>query len=335
MTRKVAISQADYPDAEIERRVFEDAGFEVVVGHATTEEELVALAAGADALVVEYAQVTESVLNELDTLAVVSRYGIGVDNVDVDAASERGVAVTNVPSYCEAEVATHALSLLLSVARKTAAYNHTVKSGEWDWKTGRPIEPLVGKTLGFVAFGKIPRTLIRLASGFDFEYLVYDPYLDREDVADDVTMVDFETVLAESDIISIHAPLVEETRHMFDANAFRQMRDSAVLINTARGPLVDERALYAALRDGELAGAGLDVMADEPVRESPLFDLDSVVVTPHVAWYSERSLDELRRTAAENVVRVFRGEEPYGIVNRSTLSEKRVVDFRRDDRSPR
>lgn len=316
MSYRIAISQADYPDAQIERDVFDDVDAEVVVGHATSEAELVDLASGADGLLVEYADVTADVLDALEGLKVVSRYGIGVDNVDVAAASERGIVVTNVPSYCEEEVATHALSLLLSVARRTAAYTASVKSGTWDWKTGRPIDPLVGATVGFVAFGKIPRTFTRLAAGFDFDYLAYDPYLDEEDVAGTgVETVDFETLLAESDVVSIHAPLVDGTRHLFDADAFRTMRESAVLLNTARGPIVDETALFEALRAGEIGGAGLDVLSDEPVHDSPLFDLDSVVVTPHVAWYSERSLDELRRKAAENVVRVLRGDRPHGVVD--------------------
>ena len=180
---------------------------------------------------------------------------------------------------------------------------------------------MVGKTVGFAAFGKIPRTFTDLAAGFDFDYLVYDPYLNKEDVAaHPVEKVDFDTLLAESDVISVHAPLVKETWNMFDTGAFGCMKDSAIIINTARGPIIDEDALNDALRTDEIAGAGLDVMTDEPVHDSPLFDLDSVVLTPHVAWYSEGSLDELRRKAAENVVHVLQGEEPHGVINESTLS---------------
>ncbi|MFC6838074.1 C-terminal binding protein [Halomarina ordinaria] len=321
MTYQIAISQADYPDAEVERAVFDAVDADVVVGHAESPAELVELARGADALLVEYADVTAAVLDALDDLVVVSRYGIGVDNVDVEAATGREVAVTNVPSYCEEEVATHVLALLLTVVRETAQYTAAVESGTWDWKVATPIEPVVGKTVGFVAYGKIPRAVVRLARGFDFEYLVYDPYLDAGDIADEpVERVDFETLLAESDIVSVHAPLVDETRHLFDADAFARMRKDAVLVNTARGPLVDETALNDALREGELGGAGLDVMVDEPVESSPLFELDSVVVTPHVAWYSERSLDEVRRKAAENVVRFLEAGEPHGFVNRDALN---------------
>lgn len=312
----IAISQADYPDAQIEKEVFDSVDASVTVGHAESEDELIDLAEGADALLVEYAQVTERVLNELEDLVVVSRYGIGVDNVDIETASERRIAVTNVPTYCENEVATHALALLLSVNRNTAKYSASIRNGTWDWKIGRPMQPLDGVTIGFVAFGKIPRAFTELAAGFDFEYLVYDPYLDDEDLDGlPVRKVAFETLLESADAISIHAPLVEDTRGLFDAPAFEMMDDDAILINTARGPIVDEAALYDALVHGEIAGAGLDVMADEPVTDSPLFELDSVVLTPHVAWYSERSLDELRRKAAENVIAVLRGEEPHGQVN--------------------
>lgn len=317
MSHKIAVSQADFPDADIEKQVFDEAGIDdVTVGSAETEDELIDLAEGADGLLVQYAEVTESVLDTLSDLKIVSRYGIGVDNIDVPTAAERDVAVSNVPSYCEEEVASHALSLLFTLARRTAQYDKAIKSGTWDWKIGRPIEPLTDKTVGFAAFGKIPRTFAELAEGFDFEYVTYDPYLDESDVADHpVSLVNFETLLAESDVISIHAPLVDETHHMFDADAFEQMDSSAFLINTARGPIVDEDALYEALESGKIAGAGLDVMEEEPTHESPLFDRDDVALTPHVAWYSEASLDELRRKAAENVTRYLDGESPHGFIN--------------------
>lgn len=323
MTYTIAISQADFPNADTELEVFElaDEDFAVTVGSAESEAELVELASGADGLLVQYAQVTESVLEQLPELSVVSRYGIGVDSVDVEAASEHDVAVTHVPSYCEEEVATHAISLLMTLVRKTSRYDREVKSGNWDWKIGRPIEPLLGKTVGFAAFGKIPRTFAKLLDGFDLEYLTYDPYLSEEDVADhSVELVSFETLLAESDVISIHTPLVKETRHLFDADAFQQMKDSAFLLNTARGPIVDEDALNEALLADEIAGAGIDVMEEEPTHESPLFKREDTVVTPHVAWYSESSLTELRQKAAENLVRYLHGEAPHGFVNESSVS---------------
>lgn len=322
MTYTIAISQADFPNADTELEVFDLAAEEVdvTVGSPESEAGLVEFASGADGLLVQYAQVTESVLEQLPELSVVSRYGIGVDNIDIEAATEHGVAVTHVPSYCEEEVATHAISLLMTLVRKTSRYDREVKSGNWDWKIGRPIEPLTGKTVGFVAFGKIPRTFAKLLNGFDLEYLTYDPYLSEEDVADhSVELVSFETLLAESDVISIHTPLVKETRHLFDSDAFQQMKDSAFLLNTARGPIVDEDALNEALLTDEIAGAGIDVMEEEPTHKSPLFEREDTVVTPHVAWYSEASLIELRQKAAENLVRYLNGEVPHGFANESSV----------------
>lgn len=325
MSFNIAISQADFPDADTEREVFElaDADITVTVGSASSESELVELASGADGLLVQYAQVTEKVLEQLPDLSVVSRYGIGVNNIDVEAASKHDVAVTHVPSYCEEEVASHMIALLMTLTRKTAQYDRQVKSGTWDWKLGRPIEPIKGKTLGFAAFGKIPRMVTELIDGFDLEYLTYDPYLTEEEIRDHpVKLVSFETLLAESDIISIHTPLVEETHHLFDSDAFYQMKDTAFLINTARGPVVDEDALNEALIENEIAGAGLDVMAEEPPQDSQLFEREEIAITPHAAWYSESSLSELRRKTAENVVRYLEGDDPHGFVNESSLVDR-------------
>jgi D-3-phosphoglycerate dehydrogenase len=324
MPHKIAVSQADMPDAIIEAGVFERAPLDVdlVTGAAENEAELIELARGADGLAVQYAEVTAAVLEELPNLSVVSRYGIGVDNIDIDAASEHGVAVTHVPSYCEEEVASHALGLLLSVARNTAQYDRQVRSGTWDWKQGQSIEALTGQTVGFVAFGKIPQTFAKLAEGFEFEYLTYDPYIQAEDLAGfPVTKVEWETLLETSDIVSIHTPLVEETRHMFDTEAFEMMKSSAILINTARGPIVDESALNTALQDNAIGGAGLDVMETEPTHDSPLFEREETVITPHVAWYSESSLAKLRRKTAENITRYLQDESPHGFANEASIQE--------------
>ena len=318
MVSKITISQVDLPDTTVERTVFSSAAgeYEIVTGTARSESELIEMAEGSEGLIIQYAQVSEQVLDALPELRVVSRYGIGVDSIDIDAANRHGVAVTHVPSYCEEEVATHALALLLSVTRNTAAYDRQIKAGTWDWKMGQPLRPLMGRTLGFMAFGKIPRTLMQLTEGLDFTYLTHDPYLDEEAVAGlPIELVSWERLLAESDIISIHAPLVDETRGKFDRAAFSEMRDDAIIINTARGPIIDEAALDWALSEGQIAGAGIDVMSEEPPSASPLFKHDAIVISPHVAWYSERSVTALRRKTAENVVRYLVGDEPHGFVN--------------------
>lgn len=313
----VLVTDTDFPDVETEREVLAEADADVAVAQATTAEEVVdaAVDVGADALLVQYAPVTRDAFERLD-LAVVGRYGIGVDSVDVEAATDHGVRVVNVPSYCEDEVSTHAMALLLACVRRVSSFDSAVGSGTWDWTGGRPIHRMRGRTLGLAGFGKIPRRLVRKVDGFGVDVIAYDPYVSEEELATrGVEKVSFEALLDRSDYVSVHAPLTDETEGMFDADAFDRMRDGAVLVNTSRGGLVDTDALFEALADGRLGGAGLDVLPEEPPGESPLLDRDDVVVTPHVGWYSEESLDSLKRTVAEDVARVLAGRDPVNPVN--------------------
>lgn len=315
MTPKLVVTDYDFPDLSIEESVLEGTDVEVVGAQAKTPAEVLDVAADADGLLVQYAQITEEVLAELD-VAAVGRYGIGVDSVDLDAATRHGVQVVNVPDYCLAEVPTHALSLLLSVVRNTARYDHEVKEGTWDWTTGKPIDRVKGSVLGLVGFGKLPRGLVDLVAGFDFEVLVYDPYVDESAVAAaGCRQVSFEELLEQSRFVSVHAPLTEETREMFDESAFESMRSDAVLVNTARGGLVDVDALQDAIEGGEIAGAGIDVLPREPPDPTPPFDHPNVVYTPHVAWYSEQSILEMRRSVTEDVLAVVRGDRATNPVN--------------------
>jgi D-3-phosphoglycerate dehydrogenase len=314
----VVVTDYNFPDLSMERN--ELAGVaEVVHGGATTPEGVIEAATDADALLVQYAEITDDVLRELDELTVVGRYGIGVDNVDVESATARGVTVVNVPSYCEDEVAEHALALLLACERRVAQFDAAAKDGRWDWKLGEPIHRLRGKTLGLAGFGKIPRQLVEKTGGLSFEYVAYDPYVNVDEMAGrGVEKVDFEGLLARSDAVSIHVPLTDETRNLFDADAFAAMDDEGVLVNTSRGEVVDDDALADALTAGELRAAGLDVLPEEPPTGTPLLDRDEVVLTPHVAWYSEDSLEDLRRTLARDVRRVLDGEGPANPVNESS-----------------
>lgn len=303
-------------DPEIEREILEDIDAELIVGNAQTEDEVIEAGAGADALLVSLAPITETVFEALEDVKVVGRYGIGVDNIDLDAATAHGVQVVHVPSYCEDEVSTHALTLLLASARRVCRYNESVKGGGWDWELGRPIHRLRGSTLGLAGFGKIPRLLVEKTAGFDFDVIAYDPYLSTDQLAEHgVEKVDFDDLLERSDFISVHTPLTDETEGMFDAEAFGHMKESAILINTSRGPVVDTDALYDALTEGEIDAAGLDVMPEEPPGESPLFALDTVTLTPHMAFYSEESIVIQRRTVASDVARVLRGEPPENLAN--------------------
>jgi len=312
MTYRIVVADSKAIDSATLETAFDDLDATIEKTDASAPEALIEVATGADALLVDAsARVTEGVLETLDSLAVVGRAGIGVDNVALEAAADRSVTVVNVPGYAVDEVATHALGLLLSCLRQIPTYDREVRDGEWAWKADRTIERLAGQTVGLVAFGKIARNLARKLEGFDVDVLTYDPYIDEVDLAGhDVRRVGFEELLSGSDAVSIHAPLTDETRGMFDADAFAAMREGAILVNTGRGGLIDEDALYDALVSGTLRAAGLDVRGNEPPESSRLAQLDSVVSTPHVAWYSEASRRDLTRTIATDVTGILRGEEP-------------------------
>ena len=320
MSYKVVVSDTKVMDGETRAAVLNavDATVETI---AAKEPAAVARAVkDADALIVDAGtQVTAEVVEAGDSLKVVGRAGIGVDNIDVRAAAEAGVTVVNVPDYSVEEVSTHAFALMLACLRKIPTFDRSVKSGDWEWTAGQPIHRLAGCTVGLVAFGKLASRFAAKLRGFDVDVVAYDPYAPEYRMGDlGVEPVTFETLLGDSDIVSLHAPLTDETRGMIDSDALDRMRDDALLVNTARGALVDETALFDALVSGDLGGAGLDVREAEPPGDSPLHDLDSVVCSPHVAWYSEASRVELTQTVAEDVIRVLRGEEPENPIDPET-----------------
>ena len=316
MTHTIVVTDYDFPDLSVEESVLAGEDVELRGEQARTPEAVIEAAGDADGLLVQYAEITAGVFEAIPDLKAVGRYGIGVDSVDLEAATEHGVQVVNVPDYCVEEVPTHALALLLTCVRRTATYDDAIKGGTWDWKLGKPISRVTGSTLGLVGFGKLPRRLIELVDGFDLEILVYDPYVDAAEIeAVGAEKVGFEDLLARAAYVSAHAPLTDETRGMFDAEAFAAMREDAIFVNTARGGLVDLDALQRAVEDGEIAGAGLDVLPEEPPDPTPPFEHDAVVFTPHVAWYSEESAETLRRTLTEDVLGIVRGEPAVNPVN--------------------
>jgi D-3-phosphoglycerate dehydrogenase len=251
---------------------------------------------------------------------VIGRFGIGVDNVDIPAATKAGIVVTRVPDYCLDEVSDHTMALLLALVRKIPSSNTRTQSGRWEMRAVVPIHRLRGTVLGLVAFGQIPQLVAPKAQAFGIRVVTHDPFVSKEVVEHaHVEQVEFEELLKISDYISIHAPLLPATRHLFNADVFRRMKPTAYLINTARGPIVDEAALAAALDQGHLAGAALDVMEQEPPSGSPLFGRDNVIITPHTSFYSEESLVDLQSKAAEDVVRVLSGQAPRNPVNPEAL----------------
>ena len=274
-------------------------------------DDIVAVARDADAVLVTYAKLTREVLTQFTRCKAIGRFGLGVDNIDLAAAKEKGMAVNYVPDYCIREVSDHAMALLLGLIRKIPLSNKLVQSGRWEMPAVVPIRRIEGTVLGLVGFGHIPRLLAPKAQAFGIRVIACDPYAKSEVFkAAGVESVDFDTLLQSSDYVSVHAPLLPATRGMMNATAFAKMKKGAYIVNTARGPLIDEPALVAALDSGQIGGAGLDVVTSEPLaKDSPLLGRDNVIISPHTAFYSIEALNELQTKCATDVARVLSGEK--------------------------
>ncbi|MWV38853.1 C-terminal binding protein [Natrialba sp. INN-245] len=321
MANEIAVTDHNFPDLSIERNTLEDAGYSVRDIQAETEEEIIRHCKNSVALLNQYQTISERVFTELEQLEVIGRYGIGVDTIDLSTATEYGVAVVNVPEYCINEVAEHTIALLLSIYRQIPNYDRQFRDGEWDWKAGQPLHRFSESTIGLVGFGQIPRKVAESLDGFNLRIVASDPNVDKDTMADyGVKKVNFESLVDTAEVISIHTPLIESTQNLFDEEVFKQMRNDAILINTSRGGVVNTDDLIGALQDDHIRGAAIDVLADEPPKkDNVLRSIDDVIVTPHTAWYSEESIQELRRTVAENVLQVLRGEEITDIINEVAL----------------
>lgn len=321
MPDKVAIIDSDYPSDDVEEKELATAGVTVVRGPSHTEQEIIALAHDADGLLVQYASITRQVIESLERCRIITRFGVGVDTIDVEAATEHGIYVANVPDYCMDEVSDHALALLLACARKVVSTGTAVRRGEWNLTTAIPIIPLRGAILGLIGYGRIPRTLAPKAQALGMDILAHDPYLSDEVIRESgAEPAALEELLRRSDFVSLHAPLSKDTQGMVGAPQLRLMKRNSYLINTSRGGLVDEDALYRALSEKWIAGAALDVLVQEPPAPSNLLlPLENCIVTPHIAWYSEHSYLELRRRAAQEVARVLSGAPPRSAVNREVV----------------
>src|SRR5437588_6016183 len=319
----VAVSDSVFPNLDPARAVLSKIGAQLSLAEEPKAEAILRVARDADALLATYAKITAEMIRQMTRCRIISRFGIGVDNVDIPAATERGIVVTKVPDYCIDEVSDHAMALLLSLVRKIPFSSARAHAGKWEMPAVVPIHRLRGTVLGLVGFGRIPQVVAPKAKSFGMRVVSFDPYIPREVFEHaGVQSVEFGELLKLSDYISIHSPLLPETQGLFNAAIFRQMKPSAYLINTARGPIVDETALAHALDAGQLAGAALDVMPKEPPTDSPLFGRPNVIITPHTSFYSEESLVDLQTKAAEEVVRVLKGEAPKNPVNPEALKAR-------------
>jgi D-3-phosphoglycerate dehydrogenase / 2-oxoglutarate reductase len=313
---RVLITDFNYPDVELERRILEDAGLELVTAQCRSEEDVIEAGQGVSAMLTQYARITARVMAELPELRMVGRYGVGYDIVDVEAARERGVWVANVPDYGTEEVAVHALSLALSLLRHLPLYDRDVKAGRWHSTSTGPLYRLKNSTLGVVGLGRIGGTFARRASPWFGRTLGCDPYLEEDAWPESVERASLEEVFSESLLVSLHPPLTDETRGFIDRNLLEQMPDGSYLVNTARGGLVVMDDVLWALEEGPLAGAGLDVLPQEPPpQDHPLLSNPNVILTPHAAFYSVEAEQEVRRKAAQNVVAWAREGRPlYPVV---------------------
>ena len=313
MTRPIiAVTDSVFPSLDPAMAALARLEPQIRMAKSVAAEDILAVARHADAILVTYAKLPGELLRQLTRCKAIGRFGLGVDNIDIKAAAELSIVVTYVPDYCMQEVSDHALALLLALARKIPLSNKLVQAGRWEMPAVVPLRRLAGQVLGLIGFGNIARALVPRAKAFGLTVIAHDPYASKDlFTAAAVESVSFEALLARSDFISVHAPLTSTTRGLLNAAAFAQMKKGAMIVNTARGPLIDERALIAALDSGHVGGAALDVAAIEPLaKDSPLLGRDNLILTPHTAFYSVEALEELQTKCAADVARVLSGEPP-------------------------
>jgi len=302
---KVAFTDYYYPDLSAEREVFSGTGIEIADynGKCKTEEDTIKFVKDADAIVTQFTPITANVINNLERCKIIVRYAIGLDIIDIEAASNKGIMVANVPDYCVEEVANQAMALMLGVLRKLTVMDREVRQGNWSYKKAEPLYRLSEMNLGIIAFGKIAQEFVKRARGFNFKNIyVHDPYFKPDQSFSDIEFVSLEELLKESDVVSIHAPATEKTKNMINKDTLSLMKDGSFLINTSRGALINEEDLAVALKIGKLAGAGLDVLKKEDITlDNPLLEIENVIITPHMGWYSVNSIAELQKKVAQQV----------------------------------
>jgi D-3-phosphoglycerate dehydrogenase len=281
-------------------------------GRALSEEELLPLLKDCDGYIADLDQVTGKVLAGCSKLKVISRYGVGVDGVDLKAAKEKGILVTNTPGMNAASVAELAMGLILDIAWNISMLDRKTKAGEWTSSTGTVVN---GRTLGILGLGATGKKLAKLAQCFSMKVIAYSPHLIPEYAKENnIGIATFDQVIEQADVISLHMPLSKETRHLINVEVIGRMKPGTILINTARGGIVDEEAAYRALKDGHLGGLGLDAFEVEPAKDSPLFQLDNVVVTPHTGSYTKEAMKNMENMAVDNLIRALSGKECCNIV---------------------
>lgn len=320
---KVVITDHPFPSLDISREILSSDGIEIADLQTQDPDTIIANARDADAILVGKARIDENILANLAQCKIIVRFGTGYDNIDVKAATSKGISVSNVPDFCMDEVSDHALALILAAGRQIIVGHNMVQNGKW-----RPmpygmnsIYKMRDRVLGLFSYGRIAKLVAEKARIFGLQCMAYDPFV-SEDIMSltGVKKADFKDLLAQSDFISLHSPLTEETANVFDLDAFRTMKPSAWIINTSRGGIIREKDLVKALDEKRIAGAALDVMDEEPPgKGNPLLNRDNVIITPHMGWMSDKAPDSMQQKGAEEAARVLKGEKPMNVVNPEVL----------------
>ncbi len=323
---KVLVTDYAWSTLEPERDILSSIGADLIVAEDESETTFVKHAPNVDAILTNWARVSTHVIESAIKCQVIVRYGIGLDNIDVETATRLGITVVNVPTYCLEEVSDHAMAIILSLARKIPRLDQEVKKRGWDRNIGPQMYRLRGQKLGLIGFGKIAQLIVPKAQGFGLQVMAYSPTLTDERVKKfNVQRVDLEKLVTTSDFISLNCPLTPQTHHLINAQRLQSMKSTAYLVNTARGDIIDNNALHEALNKGWIAGAGLDVLPEEPPSpDLNLLDLDNAIITPHAAFWSEESIYDLQVTAAEEVVRVLTSQMPLSLMNPEVLQNSNL-----------
>ncbi len=314
---RVVISDCDHANLNQEEAVFQSNDIKFDLKQCKTENDLIEQCQDYEVFVNQYAPFTRKVFENMPNIKHIVRYGVGVNNIDMDAATEFGVQVSNVPDYGMNEVADQAVAFMMALVRKIVIMNDYTKNKEWEYSHAIPINRIPGQTIGIFGFGRIGRVFAKRMSGFDVKIIAHDSIHKVGTIIDGVEMVDFDTLVEKSDVISIHSPFDATTKHKFNIDVMKKMKDTAYLINVSRGGIINEDDLLVALKEKHIAGAAIDVVEVEPMNPGQeLFKLDNFLVTPHIAWYSEESALELKRKVAEEASRFVKGEELSYPVNK-------------------
>lgn len=315
---KVVVADSFFKDFEIEKEIFEDKDIDLIITSSKTTEDLISHCKDADAILCTSAPFTKEVIDNIPNCKIISKYTVGVDNVNIEACTDAKIWVSNVPDYGDEEVSDHAIALWLACARKIARRDAQVRNGMWNVAQADPIYRIQGKTFGILGFGAIARSMAKKLQSFRLgKILAYDPYVSADVMAlHNVIKAEWKDIISQSDYISVNIPLTDNTRGMIGANEFNMMKNTAILINTGRGAVIDEKALIDALQNHKINSAGLDVFEHEPLtEESPFLKLENTVLTDHSAWYSEESIVEMKTKACRNILEVFEGKQPIYPLN--------------------